>query len=137
MYSILTHSFLSLFIRSYISENSFLLIFFGLILKWDILCVKLNKNKITNWKIAKLKRDTYVKWFLQDNPSRFRLNFKVFHVLWVVWCRYWIYNRTIIISIFIGGRHTQYICTNACILFHIFNVFLNGTRTTKKTHKIN
>lgn len=71
-----------------------------------------------------MKRDTYVERFLQNNPSRFRLNFKVFHILWVVWCGYWVYNGTVIISIFIRRRHTQYVCADACILFHIFDVFL-------------
>lgn len=81
------------------------------------------------------KRDTYVKWFLEYNPSGFGLNFKVFHVLWIVWCRYWINNRTIIISIFIRSRHTQNICTNACILFYIFNVFLKIFRSWMKNER--
>lgn len=29
--------------------------------------------------------DTYVKRFLQDNPSGFWLNFEIVHVLWVIW----------------------------------------------------
>lgn len=116
-------------------RTSFIL--FSYILKLFLLVCNL---KFGFWIICKKefcsKKDTYVKWFLQNDPSRFRLNFKVVHVLWIVWCRYRINNSSIIVSIFIRGRNTQNIRSNACILFDIFDVFLEFNKEKSQSDGI-
>lgn len=67
---------------------------------------------------------TYVEWLSENNPSGFGLNFKVFQVVGVVRCAECVHNSSIVVGVFVRGRHTKDVGSNARILLHIFNVFL-------------
>ena len=71
---------------------------------------------------------TYIQWLPQHDPARLLLDLKVLKIRWIVGSTKCINNCSIVISIFIRCRHTQYVGTNTCILLHIFYVFLYKMR---------
>jgi len=73
---------------------------------------------------AKWKANTYVKRFLEHNPTGFGLDFKVFQIVGIEGGSQAVYYSSIVVGIFIGGGDTEDIGANTGILFYILNVFL-------------
>lgn len=72
----------------------------------------------------KAHEHTYVQRLLQHNPSGLGLYFKVLQVIGIHWGRETVHYRSVVIRIFIRGWYTQDVCSDACVLFYIFDVFL-------------
>lgn len=86
---------------------------------------KLSQTKIVRKKESKKEQEiTYVKRFLQHDPTGLRLYLKVFQVVRTVRSAQRVHNGTVVVRVLVGSGNAQNVRPYACILFDIFHVFL-------------
>jgi len=76
---------------------------------------------------------TYVERFLQDDPPGFRLDLKVVQIVARVRGGQRVNDRAVVVGVLVGGRHSQNVCADAGVLFHVLHVFLNIEQTVCRT----
>lgn len=70
---------------------------------------------------------TYVERLPKHDPARFGLDLKIFDICRVIRRAQSVHYRAVIIGVFVGRGHSQYIRAYTGVLFYILHVFLQDT----------